>query len=83
MAHIILEQKQMKKVKLLCQRCRYIKKKTIDVEMKPVSFHNTIWKFPLHFMQLTWTLPALSKHICLLSNVYQLRLLYCNLNDMY
>ena len=77
MAYIILGRKLMKKIKLLCQHCRYIKKKTMDVEVEPVSQHRFKIAPSFHATQMNLAGPfkTYSSHIK--------RASYCNLNDKY
>ena len=70
-AYIILGKQLVKKIDVLCQRCRYIKKKTTDVEMEPVSQHR--FKITTPFYVTQTDMLAFSKHIHLTSNVHQLR----------
>ena len=37
---IIFERELVKKIKTQCERCRYLRKKVIDVEIGPISKHN-------------------------------------------
>ena len=41
-AFIIEGRELVKKIKKLCERCRYLEMKTIDVAMGPISKHNTV-----------------------------------------
>ena len=54
----------VKNIKRLCQRCRYLKKKTIDIIMGPVSEYNLKIAPALYINQVDLTGPfkAYSKH---------------------
>ena len=63
-AYIIEGRSIVKNIKRLCQRCRYIKKKTIDIIMGPVSEHNLKIAPAFYITQVDLTGPfkAYSKH---------------------
>ena len=63
-AFIIERRELVKKIKKLCERCRYLEMKTIDIAMGPISKHNTVIA-PAFFMtqvDLTGPFSAYSKH---------------------
>ena len=54
----------MKKIKKLCERCRYLEMKTIDIAMGPISKHNTVIApaFFITQVDLAGPFSAYSKH---------------------
>ena len=63
-AFIISGRELVKKIKLHCERCRYLRKKTIKVEMGPVSKHNITIAPPFYSTQVDLCGPfkAYSQH---------------------
>ena len=63
-AYIIEGRSIVKNIKRLCQRCRYLKKKTIDIIMGPVSEYNSkiAPAFYINQVDLTGPFKAYSKH---------------------
>ena len=63
-AFIIEGGELVKKIKKLCERCRYLEMKTIDVAMGPISKHNTVIApaFFITQVDLAGPFSAYSKH---------------------
>ena len=63
-AFIIEGRELVKKIKKLCERCRYLEMKTIDVAMGPISKHNTVIApaFFITQVDLAGPFSAYSKH---------------------
>ena len=63
-AFIIEGRELVKKIKRLCERCRYLEMKTIDVAMGPISKHNTVIApaFFITQVDLAGPFSAYSKH---------------------